>query len=66
MFLELFDFKLFFFKINNFSEFEFFLKKILVANFMRYRSKRLEKQTHVDNFSLKKNHNECIWLLCTF
>ena len=28
---------------------------MLVANFMRFRKKRLEKQTHIDNFSLKKN-----------
>ena len=28
---------------------------MLVANFMRFRRKRLEKQTHLDNFSLKKN-----------
>ena len=55
MFFELFDFELFFFKRNNFSKFYFFLKKILVANFMRFRRKRLEKQTHIDNFSLKKN-----------
>ena len=51
--LELFDFEIFFFKRNNFSEFLFFSKKILVANFMRFRRKRLEKQTHIDNFSLK-------------
>ena len=55
MFLELFDFELFFFKRNNFSEFKFFSKKMLVANFMRFWRKRLEKQTHIDNFSLKKN-----------
>ena len=28
---------------------------MLVANFMRFRRKRLEKQTHTDNFPLKKN-----------
>ena len=28
---------------------------MLVANFIRLRRKRLEKQTHIDNFSLKKN-----------
>ena len=28
---------------------------MLVANFMRFRRKFLEKQTHIDNFSLKKN-----------
>ena len=28
---------------------------MLLANFMRFRKKRLEKQTHIDNFSLKKN-----------
>ena len=28
---------------------------MLIANFMRFRRKRLEKQTHIDNFSLKKN-----------
>ena len=55
MFLEIFDFALFFFKRNNFAEFEFFSKKMLVANFMRFRRKRLEKQTHIDHFSLKKN-----------
>ena len=27
---------------------------MLVANFMRFRRKRLEKQTHIDNFFLKK------------
>ena len=27
---------------------------MLVVNFMRFRRKRLEKQTHIDNFSLKK------------
>ena len=54
MFLELFNFELFFFKRNNFSEFQFFSKKMLVANFMRFRRKRLEKQTQIDHFSLKK------------
>ena len=39
---------------------------MLVVNFMRFQRKRLEKQTHIDNFSLKKNQNEFIWLLCTF
>ena len=53
--LELLDFELFFFKRNNFSVFSFFSKKMLVANFMRFRRKRLEKKTHIDNFSLKKN-----------
>ena len=28
---------------------------MLVANFMRFRKKHLEKQTHIDNISLKKN-----------
>ena len=28
---------------------------MLVANFIRFQRKRLEKQTHIDNFSLKKN-----------
>ena len=28
---------------------------MLVADFMRFQRKRLEKQTHIDNFSLKKN-----------
>ena len=28
---------------------------MLVANFMRFRTKLLEKQTHIDNFSLKNN-----------
>ena len=28
---------------------------MLVANSMRFRRKRLEKQNHIDNFSLKKN-----------
>ena len=56
MFLKLFDFELFFFKTSNFSEFSFFSKKMLVSNFMRFRKKkRLEKQTHIDNCSLKKN-----------
>ena len=55
MFFELFDFELFLFKRNNVSEFLFFSKKMLVANFMRSWRKRLEKQTHIDNFSLKKN-----------
>ena len=27
---------------------------MLVTNFMRFRKKRLKKQTHIDNFSLKK------------
>ena len=27
---------------------------MLVANFMRFRRKHLEKQTHIDHFSLKK------------
>ena len=49
MFLELFDFELFFFQIFIFSI------KMLVSNFMRFRRKRFEKQTHIDNFSLKKN-----------
>ena len=30
---------------------------MLVANFMRFRRKRLEKQTYIDNFSLKKKKN---------
>ena len=50
MFLELFDIELFFFKRNNFSEFSFVSKKMLVASFMRFQRKRLEKQTHIDNF----------------
>ena len=53
MFLQLFDFELFFFKTNNFLEFFFFSTKMLVANFMHFRRKLLEKQTHIDNFSLK-------------
>ena len=53
--LELFDFELFCFKRNHCSEFLFFSKKVLVANFMRFRRKRLEKQTHIDNVLLKKN-----------
>ena len=60
MFFELFDFELFFFKRNDFSEFNFFSKKMLVANLMRFRRKRLETQTHIDNFSLKKIQNEFI------
>ena len=28
---------------------------MLGANFMRFRRKHLEKRTHIDNFSLKKN-----------
>ena len=28
---------------------------MLVGNSMRFRRKRLEKQTHIDTFSLKKN-----------
>ena len=55
MFFELFAFELFFFKRNNFSKFKFFPKRMLVANFMRFRRKRLEKQTHIDNFSFEKN-----------
>ena len=56
MFLELFDFELFFFsKEIIFQNFNFCSKKMLVANFMRFRKKRLEKQTHIDNFSLKRN-----------
>ena len=55
MFLKLFDFELFLFKRNNFSEFKFFLKKMLVANVMRFRRNRLEKKTRIDNISLKKN-----------
>ena len=57
----------FFFKRNHFSEFKFFSKKMLVANFMQFRRKRLEKQTHIDHFSLKKNpkriHLACLYLL---
>ena len=55
MFLELFDFELFFWKINNFSEFYFFSRKMLVANFMCFQRKRLDKQTHIDNCSSKKS-----------
>ena len=40
MFLELFDFEFFFLKRNNFSEFYIFSKKMLVANFIRFRRKR--------------------------
>ena len=50
MFLELFDIELFFFKRNNFSEFQFFSKKMLVENFMRFQRKSLEQQTYIDNF----------------
>ena len=50
MFLELFDIELFIFKRNNFSEFQFLSKKMLVANFMRFRRKRLEKPTRIDNY----------------
>ena len=57
MFLELFDFEFFFVERNNFSEFSCFSKKMLLANFMRFRRKRLEKPTHIDNFSLKKKSN---------
>ena len=32
-----------------------YFEKMLITNFMRFRKKRLEKQTHIDNFSLKKN-----------
>ena len=55
MFLELFDIELLFFRRNNFSELKFCSKKMLVENFMHFRRKRLEKQTHMDHFSLKKN-----------
>ena len=35
---------------------------MLVANCMRFRRKRLKKQTHIDNFSLKKKiQNEFIF-----
>ena len=57
MFLELFDFEFFFFKRNNFSEFYFFSKKMLVANFMRFLRKCLEKQTHIDNLKKKSKTN---------
>ena len=30
---------------------------MLVANFMHFQRKRLEKQTHIDNFSMKKKPN---------
>ena len=33
---------------------------MLVADFMRFRRKRLEKQTHIDDFFLKKIQNEFI------
>ena len=71
MFLEVFDFEIFFFKRNNFSEFYFFSKKMLVANFMRFWRNRLEKQTHIDNFPLKKNSKRIYLLfiylfICTF
>ena len=52
-FLELCDFKLFFFK-RNFSEFLFFSKKMLVANFMRFNSYRLfffEKKSETNSFA---------------
>ena len=55
MFLARFDFEFFFSKRNNFLQFYFFSKKMLVTNFMRFRRKCLEKQTYTDNFSLKKN-----------
>ena len=35
---------------------------MLVANFMRFRRKRLEKHTHIDNFSLKKKNPKRIYL----
>ena len=33
----------------------FFSKEMLVTNFMRFRRKCLEKQTHIVDFSMKKN-----------
>ena len=64
----------FFSKEIIFQNINFFRKKMLVANFMRFRRKRLDKQTHilfiliyiVDNFSLKQIQNGFIWLLRTF
>ena len=35
---------------------------MLVANFMRFRRKRLEKQTHIDNFLLKKKSKTNLYL----
>ena len=54
MFLELFDFELLFFKRNNFSDLIFFEKNVS-CKFYAFPEKRLEKQTHIDNFSLKQN-----------
>ena len=45
----------YFFSKEIIFQFKFFLKKRLVANFMRFQRKRLEKQTHIDNVPLKKN-----------
>ena len=45
----------FFSKEIIFQNLNFFRKKNVAFYFMRFRRKRLEKQTHIDKFSLKKN-----------
>ena len=54
MFLELFDFKLFFFKRNNFLRILIFSKKNVSCKFYAFLEKTFGKQTYIDNFSLKK------------
>ena len=34
---------------------------MLVENLMRFRTTRLEKQTHIDNFSLKKKNKTSLF-----
>ena len=69
LFTKFFFYKLFFgenyfrkhiFLVTLFGKFSFHEKN--VANFMRFRRKCLEKQTHVDNFSLKKKIQNRIYL----
>ena len=56
----------FFSKEIIFQNCNFFRKKMLIANFMRFRRKRLEKKLIWIIFLWKKIQTEFIWLLCTF
>ena len=54
MFLELFDFEFFFSKEIIFQNFNFFEINVS-CKFYAFPEKTVEKQTHIDRFSLKKN-----------
>ena len=54
MFLELFDFELFFFKINNFSEFKFFFEKNVSCKFYAFPEKTFGKSLFFQTSEIQK------------